>query len=211
MRKVIIWGATGHAKVVRPILEERGFTIAAMIDKSDATKSFIPSCPLFRSDEEMMRHPLFKTREDISFVIAIGGDYGRDRLAIHERLTTRGFKPVTLVHPAAWVAKTTTLADGAQVLGMAAVSEEVRIGRHSIINTNASVDHESVVGHGCHIMPGATVAGRVEIADFCTIGSNATIFPRVKIGEGAVIGAGSVVTSNVPANVTVIGSPARQR
>ena len=41
------------------------------------------------------------------------------------------------------------------------------------------------------------------------IGSNATILSKITIGENAVIGAGSVVTRNVPANVTVAGVPAR--
>jgi acetyltransferase-like isoleucine patch superfamily enzyme len=42
-----------------------------------------------------------------------------------------------------------------------------------------------------------------------SIGSGATILPGVTIGEGAMIGAGSVVTKDVPDNVTVVGNPAR--
>lgn len=42
-----------------------------------------------------------------------------------------------------------------------------------------------------------------------SIGANATILPGVTIGESAMIGAGSVVTKDVPANMTVIGNPAR--
>lgn len=43
-----------------------------------------------------------------------------------------------------------------------------------------------------------------------TIGANATILPGLTIGENAMVGAGSVVTKDVPANVVVIGNPARQ-
>jgi maltose O-acetyltransferase len=41
------------------------------------------------------------------------------------------------------------------------------------------------------------------------IGAGAIILPGVKIGEGGIVGAGSVVMSDVPAGMTVIGNPAR--
>jgi sugar O-acyltransferase (sialic acid O-acetyltransferase NeuD family) len=211
MKKAIVWGASGHAKVIRPVIEKAGFRIVAMIDRNGNATPIIPGCPVFTSLEDLLRQSPFGTDEKISFAIAIGGDRGKDRVEIHHRLTSHGFSPITLVHPAAWVAETAQLGEGAQVLGMAAVSEEAKIGRQSIINTNASIDHEDVIGEGCHIMPGATLAGCVVVGDFCTIGSNATIFPRVRIGSGVVVGAGSVVTKDVPDNTVVIGAPARFR
>lgn len=41
------------------------------------------------------------------------------------------------------------------------------------------------------------------------IGGSSIILPGVTIGDDAIIGAGSVVTRDVPAGATVIGSPAR--
>ncbi|MBU6474828.1 MAG: acetyltransferase [Alphaproteobacteria bacterium] len=204
VKKIVVWGASGHAKVLRPIIEGKGLRIVALIDQNKDMESFIPGCPIFPALEEL---PPEETKNAF-FAIAVGGDKGRERLHIHERLCARGLSPVTLVHGAAWVAASARLEDGAQVLGMAAVSEEARIGMHSIVNTNASVDHECLIGQGCHIMPGATLAGCVEVGDFATIGSNATILPRIRIGRGAVIGAGAVVTRDVAENVKVVGVPA---
>jgi acetyltransferase-like isoleucine patch superfamily enzyme len=42
-----------------------------------------------------------------------------------------------------------------------------------------------------------------------SLGANCTILPGITIGENAMIGAGAVVTRSVPANVTVVGNPAR--
>jgi UDP-2-acetamido-3-amino-2,3-dideoxy-glucuronate N-acetyltransferase len=42
-----------------------------------------------------------------------------------------------------------------------------------------------------------------------SIGAGAVILPGVTIGEGAMVGAGAVVTKDVPANVVVVGNPAR--
>ncbi len=41
------------------------------------------------------------------------------------------------------------------------------------------------------------------------LGANVTVLPGVTIGENAIIAAGSVVNKDVPANMVVVGSPAR--
>ena len=43
------------------------------------------------------------------------------------------------------------------------------------------------------------------------IGGGAIILPGVTIGDDATVGAGSIVTRDVAAGVTVVGSPARER
>tara|TARA_Y100000768_G_C23946951_1_gene668094 strand:+ start:155 stop:607 length:453 start_codon:yes stop_codon:yes gene_type:complete len=50
---------------------------------------------------------------------------------------------------------------------------------------------------------------KTEICDNAVIGSGCVIFP-VRIGKNAVVGAGSVVTSDVPDNTRVAGSPAKE-
>lgn len=47
------------------------------------------------------------------------------------------------------------------------------------------------------------------LEDNVSIGGNATILPGIRIGKGSVVGAGSVVTRDVPQNVTVYGNPAK--
>ncbi|HQB40063.1 MAG TPA: hypothetical protein PL053_12440 [Deltaproteobacteria bacterium] len=41
------------------------------------------------------------------------------------------------------------------------------------------------------------------------VGAGSTIIPNLNIGENVVIGAGSTVISDLPDNVTAVGSPAR--
>jgi len=51
--------------------------------------------------------------------------------------------------------------------------------------------------------------GLVVIEDDVFIGSNAIILKGVTVGRGSVVGAGAVIATDVPANVTVTGNPAR--
>lgn len=49
----------------------------------------------------------------------------------------------------------------------------------------------------------------ITIGDNVWIGGSVTILPGVTVGENAVIGAGSVVTKDIPANVTAAGNPCK--
>ena len=78
-----------------------------------------------------------------------------------------------------------------------------------ILNTHSTVEHDCIIEEGVHIGPGAQVAGGVSISNGVWIGIGAVISDHVHIGEGSIVGAGAVVIEDVPANVIVIGVPAR--
>lgn len=205
--EVLVWGATGHARVVLRILADAGHSVVAFVDRDPSVVSPLSGVRVMAPDEvDAWARP---RSQRTSYVIAVGGTLGRDRLALASVLDTLGLHPLSVVHEQAWVDTTAKISKGSQVCAMAAVGVDVTIGRQTIVNTNASVDHQSVLGDGVHIMPGATVAGEVRIGAGATIGSNATVLPRLEIGQDAVVGAGAVVTRPVPAGATVIGSPAR--
>ncbi|WP_171174154.1 sugar O-acetyltransferase [Ruegeria sp. HKCCD8929] len=56
---------------------------------------------------------------------------------------------------------------------------------------------------------GLEIALPVIIGENVWVGGGAIIMPGVTIGDRAIVGAGSVVTRDVPADATVVGSPAR--
>lgn len=56
---------------------------------------------------------------------------------------------------------------------------------------------------------GYEFAEPIEIGNNVWIGGNVVINPGVKIGDNTVIGSGSVVTKDIPSNVTAAGNPCR--
>lgn len=198
MKDCIVWGATGQAKMLRPIIERAGYGIVAIFDNDPAVPPPFKDIPLRGAWQDFLSlRP--KMKSGTAFAIAIGGEYGNDRCALGDKLKAEGLTPLTLVHETAHAAKTATLGEGTQVLPLAAVCEEARLGRHCIVNTNASVDHECVLGDGIHVMPGATIAGAVRIGNFTTIGSNVTILPRITRGLRFYLVAGLLYWMGPPA------------
>ncbi len=204
---VILWGGTGQAKVVRPILEERGRRVIAVFDDTDGLQPPFDDVPLIHGSQfDAWRAA---NAGAIGFCVTIGNPYGRARLRIAERLRSAGLEPVSAIHPTAWIASSAKLGIGCQVMAGAIIAVHVVVGDHCIINTRASVDHECVLEDASEVGPGATLAGLVRVRKAAWVGAGATVLPRITIGEDAIVGAGAVVTRDVVAGTTVVGVPAR--
>jgi sugar O-acyltransferase (sialic acid O-acetyltransferase NeuD family) len=91
----------------------------------------------------------------------------------------------------------------------AIIQADAVVGKHCIVNTGASVDHECVLEDFVHISPHATLCGNVSVGEGAWIGAGATIIPGVKIGAWAVVGAGAVVVRDVEPHTVVAGVPAK--
>ncbi len=207
-RPIIFWGASGHAKVLNECVQDLGYRLVALFDNQAGLSTPIAGVPVYIGWNGFQNWSEDRPAE-VNFLIAIGGNRGRDRMTLAARLMGEGLAPVTLVHRTAFVARSSTLGAGSQVLAGATVGVEARVGDQCIINTGASIDHECKLGNGVHVAPGATVCGVVEIEDYVLIGAGAVVLPRVRVGQGAVIGAGAVVLSDVPAGAVMVGNPAR--
>ncbi|WP_457031683.1 acetyltransferase [Kitasatospora sp. P5_F3] len=141
------------------------------------------------------------------YLIGIADPAVRARLAA--LLDGLGGRAVTLVHPRAIVAPETELGPGCLVMGGAYVSSSVRIGAHSQVHYNATVGHDTVLADLVTVYPGGNVSGSVHAEQGATVGSNAVVLQGRRLGRYAFVGAAAVVTRDVPAAATVVGSPAR--
>lgn len=206
--KVVFWGASGHAKVLNECISRLGHQLIAIFDNRPGLSSPVKGVALYTGMQgfrEWLKLGLTEAR----FLIAIGGDRGRDRLTLNDELEKSGLRPLSVIHPTAFVAESAVVQAGCQVLANASVCVDVQLGPQTIVNTKASIDHECVIGAGVHVAPGATLAGCVRVGDKTLIGAGATVLPRITIGADVVVGAGSVVTRDFPDNCVAYGNPAR--
>lgn len=206
-RGLVMWGATGQARVLCELVMDQPYRPIAFIDRA-APRAPVAGAALLR-DGTALEDWLRDQPDGAGFAGALAMGWVSDaRLALGRTMQTMGIELVTLVHSQAWIARSADVGEGCQLLAGARVCAGARIGPHSILNTNASVDHEAVVGEGCHLTPGVVVAGEVTLGRNVFLGAGCVVLPRVTIGDGAMVGAGAVVTRDVAAGATVVGVPA---
>lgn len=206
---VILWGGTGQAKVVRPVIEYYGGKVVAVFDDTQGLKPPFTDVELFCGWEGFQKWIQGQDRSKIGFCVAIGNPHGRARVRIHDRLVEEGLAPVTLAHHTSWIADNAIIGIGSQIMAGAIVCEEAKLGRQCIVNTKASVDHECVLEDGVELAPAATLCGLVHAEKYAWICAGATVLPRVNVGADAIVGAGAVVIKDVPSGTTVLGIPAK--
>lgn len=187
-----LYGASGHGKVIKDILEAQGIEVKAFVDDNPKLSRFC--------DRPVLHNP-----ESLSpMIVSIG--INKTRKTIAEKLSC---KFGVAIHPSAIVSPSAQIGEGTVIMPGAIINADVVIGKHCIINTGASIDHECIIGDYCHVAPHVTLCGQVHVGEGTLIGVGASVIPCIEIGEWCTIGAGAAVVENVPDNITVVGVPAK--
>jgi acetyltransferase EpsM len=146
----------------------------------------------------------------IYYITAAGSNSVRHRLIERiEEFTLTNLLPWSLKHPSANIGHDVTIGEGTCIAPGCILTTHLSVGKHCIINVNASVSHDCVIGDFVNINPGATLCGNVVVGDGAFIGAGSTIKEKMWIGRNSIIGAGSVVLRDVPEDVTAVGVPAK--
>ena len=184
-----LYGASGHAKVIMDILKANGVEIEGLVDDNPDII-------------ELLGYPVYHQRTDLSpMIVSIGNNAIRKHIV--EKLPVEFGQAI---HPTAIVSHTAIIGEGTVVMQGAIVQACTRIGKHCIINTGASVDHECIVEDFVHISPHATLCGNVHVGEGSWVAAGTVVLPGVKIGKWSVIGAGSVVSKDIPDGVLAVGN-----
>ncbi|WP_205509173.1 acetyltransferase [Longitalea arenae] len=197
--RIILFGASGHGKVICEILEAQGRIPYGLIDDN----------PLVTS---LLEYPVYNTlqqagvRAGDQFIISIGKNSIRKTVAA-TKLQAMSF--ASAIHPAAVISPRSSLGAGSVVMANVTVNSDSHIGKHVILNTNCSIDHDCIIEDLVHVSPNAALAGNVRVGEGTHIGIGAAVIPGVRIGRWVTIGAGAVIIRDIPDHAVVVGNPGR--
>ena len=186
-----LYGASGHAKVIIDIIKANQLELNALFDDNEQLTN-------------LSGYPIWSPsliNEKIDLLISIGNNEIRRKIA-----ETLPMNFVTLAHPSAIISPTATLDSGSVVMQGAILQSDVKVGKHVIVNTAASIDHECVLADYVHVSPNSTLCGNVSVGEGTWIGAGSVILPGVTIGKWCTIGAGSVVAKDIPDFCLAVGN-----
>lgn len=190
----LLYGAGGHAKVVASCLLDANHTISGIFDDDNSRLPWnhIPIINPYSSNYF----------NNCNLIISIGNN--RIRKTISALI---GHPIGTIIHPSASISSFAHIGEGSVVFHHSVVQADSILGKHTIANTAAVIDHDCVLADFVHIAPNATLCGGVRVGEGTLVGAGAVILPGVQIGKWATIGAGTVVTKDIPDFGVVVGNP----
>ena len=193
-RTIVIYGASGHGKVIADIAGKRGYGDILFYD-DDPEKKTIGGHRILHEFPE----------GDYDIVVAIGENATRQ--LVSERLDRRS---VTMIHPDAVVADDVQIGEGSVVMAGAVINPGTVIGKGVIVNTYASLDHDNRIGDYAHVSVNAHTAGTVSVGERTFIGMGSNVINNITICADVTVGAGSLVIRDIEEKGTYAGSPVRK-
>ena len=160
MNPVIILGGGGQASVVADAIETRGVRTILGVVTNDSSPPDL-GYPILGNDDDLLF--LLKKYGVFELLMAVGD--GRVRKQIYCKISKclNDIRYATIVHPRANVASKVLMGEGSFVAIGATVGVGSDIGAHSLINTNASVDHGCKLEAFVSIAPNVALGGGVYI------------------------------------------------
>ncbi len=209
MDNIIVVGSSGHAKVVIDIVEREGnFKISGVLDRYREIGEQTLGYQVLGREEDLPA--LIVSHGLKGVIVAIGDNFTRSMVVARVRAVCPSLPFVRAIHPRASIAKGVLVGYGTVIMAGVVINSCCKIGRFCILNTNSSLDHDSVMKDFSSLAPRAATGGNCRIGGHTAISIGAVLTYGVHIGDHSVIGAGSTVLKNLESFRVAYGTPAAE-
>jgi sugar O-acyltransferase (sialic acid O-acetyltransferase NeuD family) len=201
MPKLALLGGGGFAKEIAEVARLLGYTV------EDYFADKITS-PSLRHGGYLEELKIAKGNYD-GVALAVGGVNRKSQEARRRLiawLDENAIRCPTIISPRATVCEGAIVEDGVFMAHNVVVAVDAKIGRFSLLNTNALIGHDTILEQNVVVSPLAFIGGGVKVGRDSLIGASANILQGITIEENVVIGIGSTVLTSVAANKTVLPS-----
>ena len=211
MKKIIIFGTGGHAKVIfSEIVQLKNFKVLGFSDSISKKGKIIE---IFKNKEYKNLGNLnhIKKYKNIYGIIGVGHNFLRKKISREiESFLKRKIKWATIVSKNSILNGNVSVGEGTVIISNSVVNTGTKIGKHCLINTLSSLDHHNNFGNFSSTGPGVITGGNVKIGELSHLSIGSTIKNNITIKSNALIGGSSFVNKDCDKNSVYYGVPAKK-
>ena len=208
IQPVVVYGAGGNGRETVQLIEDINahrarWDVLGFIDDDPATHGReVNGLPVLGGVEWL-------SGEGVTARIALGVSSPTAKRRIVARVGSDTQRFITIVHPSVRLCRWLEIGPGTAIAAGTMLTVNIHIGAFVSVNRVCNVSHDCRLGDFTTVAPATNLSGGVELGAGCEVGSGVTTIEGVNVGEWTIVGAGAVIASDLPANCTAVGVPAR--
>src|SRR5690606_14787562 len=183
---MLIIGARGFAKEVLEVIyrKDPNQDLAFYDDvNEDVCGKLYGQYPILKSIEEAR---VYFQENGNHFTIGVGGSVARKKL--YEKFTAIGGKMVSRISSTAVIGSFgNEIGEGCNIMMHVTITNDVKIGKGTLVNQLTSIGHDVVIGDFCEICPSVAISGNCRFGDGVFVVSGVIIVPKLLRGNIVVI------------------------
>ena len=204
---LVVYGAGGMGReLMWQISSQLGdeYNILGFVDDStEKLNTVINGCKVIGNTEWLLSY-----NEPIAVAVAVGDGNLRKNIVAALKKNKNIVFP-NIISSDVLISDFVEIGEGNIICFGSIITVNVKIGDFTLCNRSCNIGHDNVIGDYVTINPSVTLSGNVTVGDGANIGTGAVVIQGKSIGKGTVIGAGAAVVSDIPANCTAVGVPAK--
>lgn len=152
---------------------------------------------------------IYKNKDKFDSVFPAVGNLAI-RKKIIQNLIKMDINVTSVIHPRSYQSSTSKISNSSLMSG-SHLSNDVDIGKYSVIGTGTYVHHNTKIGMNTLVGGGSQIGASAIIGDNVLFGIGSVVASQknINIGSNSIITSGAVVLNDIPENSMVMGNPAR--
>lgn len=174
-KKLVLIGAGAHSDAIVPLINFSEYELVGFIDDKDITNRIgYPIIGKISDINNLAEKYIFD-----SLLFSIGDN--DKRIEVYNEIKIKD-KLINIISPDAKIITPTSI-----------IGADAPVFDNSIINTNAVVEHHSIIREHCNVGPSATINENVVLNEGVYVGSGAIIIQYITVVKNVILGVGAVV------------------